>query len=106
MAGQVVTRHLDRPLIGFEKSGDHPHRGGLAGTIGSQKPQNVSPADLKADAVDGLDPAVVFDQPLDVDEDVSRPIRLVLFWQVSLLLETVRSDARTIDRQHRPMAPK
>jgi hypothetical protein len=48
------------------------HRGGLARPVGSEQAEDLAPADVEGDAVDGREGAVGLAKPLDLDHRVHR----------------------------------
>ena len=51
----VTAQHLGSPGIGEQHGGQHPHGGGLAGTVGTEQAEHGSLRHLEIHAVEGDD---------------------------------------------------
>jgi hypothetical protein len=61
----VVASHERLSFRRGHVAGQHTHRRGLAGTVGSQEPKNLATLGLEAHVIDGRERAVTFGEMLD-----------------------------------------
>jgi hypothetical protein len=65
--GQAVAQHLDLALVGDRLGGEEPHRGGLAGAVGSEQADAGAVGHREVQAGDGGDVAVALHDAVKVD---------------------------------------
>ena len=53
LPGRIQAQHRSFAVGGGDHPGQHPHRGGLAGAVGSEQAQDLAGTDLEVQAVDG-----------------------------------------------------
>src|SRR5690606_26980749 len=75
----VVTTYTRRSRAWREKAGDHFHRRGFARAIRPEKAENLAPADLKADCVNGGEGAEPFGEPVNDDHRLTACLHQAVF---------------------------
>ena len=66
--GRVHIEDAQRPCGGWRDTADHPHRGGLAGPVGTQEAECLTPPDVEVDRVHSGERAELLGQPAGMDE--------------------------------------
>ena len=65
-----MSRMRSSPSVTRRDAADHPHRRGLAGAVGTEEAERLTPAHLDVDAVDGGEVAEALGQPPRAQQDV------------------------------------
>jgi hypothetical protein len=68
VGADIITTHPRRARRGRQEARQHGDEGGLAGAIGTQQAKDLALLDGKADAFDGDQIAVLFDQIFDLQD--------------------------------------
>jgi hypothetical protein len=74
----IAAFEEDVAVVGMEHSGYHFDRGGLAGSVWSEEPDNLAGRDLEADVFDGGNSAKTAEKVID-EEHGSPPVPYVAF---------------------------